>query len=111
MMQFLFELIVNLMVNLTLVKIIFFRSETPKEDSTRWKTAADAMLLMETRLEQLTTRDIKQQERVWTLEDQNRDLQQLLARARGGSHPPLPSPPTSDEDDDDRDSAIPPNSS
>lgn len=81
MMGALFEMVIHLMINLTLVKIIFFRdAKKAMGDSLSWKSAADAMQLMETRLEQLQSRDIRQQERVWALEDINRDLQQRVSR-------------------------------
>lgn len=115
-MSALLQLIIHLMITLTLVKLIFFRGKkSGNEDATSWKSAVDSMTLMESRLEQLQVRDIRQQERIWALEDQNRDLQQRVTRltkelllARSADAEPEPMPVIDDEDDD-RHDAIPVN--
>jgi hypothetical protein len=111
MVSFFFNLIVQLFITLILVKVMFFRKSdgpTTAEDTSRWKTAADAMSLMETRLEQLTQRDMKHQERVWALEDLNRDLQSRLNKM-GKDARPAPRQLNFDDDEDDQDNAIPRN--
>lgn len=115
MMRALLELVIHLMINLMLVKLIFFRGDAtkPMEDSISWKSAADSMNLMETRLDQLQQRDIHQQERVWALEDINRDLQQRVARLTKELllvRKPEETPPFDQDDhDDDRYDSIPTN--
>ena len=83
MMASLFEMMVYIIVNLLVVKMVFFRKQQgddSKTESVSWKSAVDSMSIMETRLHQLQERDVKQQERLWFLEDQNRDLTQRVAR-------------------------------
>lgn len=113
----LFELVIHLMINLMLIKLIFFRGDAkkPLDDSLSWKSAVDSMNLMETRIEQLQLRDIRQQERTWALEDLNRDLQQRVSRltkelllARPVEQPPFDCH-DDDDPDDDRYDSIPTN--
>jgi hypothetical protein len=112
MVSFFFNLIVQLFITLILVKVMFFRKgdgeTSTAEDTSRWKTAADAMSLMETRLEQLTQRDMKHQERVWALEDLNRDLQNRLNKMAKDTRA-APRQLNFDDDEDDQDNAIPRN--
>jgi hypothetical protein len=81
-MASLIELVIFVAINLLIVRIVFFRKQEskPEAESVSWKSAVDAMSIMEARLKQLQERDLKQQERIWSLEDMNRDLQTRLAR-------------------------------
>jgi hypothetical protein len=117
MMSSLIEMVVYLICALLAVKMVFFRKDQqtePKDKSVSWKLAVESMSIMETRLGQLQERDLKQQERIWALEDLNRDLQSRLARCTKEllrARPPSDSGPTplDDEEDDDFMHSIPPN--
>lgn len=112
MISFFLELLVHLIITLTLVKVMFGKTSGSKEEqsrSTHWEAAADSMVLLESRLEQLTQRDIKSQERVWALEDLNRDLQTRLG-VMGKNRSMVDRGPTFDDDDDDQSNSIPRNS-
>lgn len=110
------EMIIYLIVSLLAVKLVFFSSmskKAPEEVSTNWKSAADTMTVMESRIQLIQERDIKQQERIWALEDINRDLQARLAKTTKElmlvSHERRDKDePTNVDDDDDRHSSIPP---
>jgi hypothetical protein len=116
MMASLIEMVVYVVVALLAVKMVYFRQDQknknkPEERSLSWKSAAETMVVMEARLTQLQERDMKQQERIWSLEDQNRDLQSRLARATKEllMQNAVLSPPSmhpGDEDDEDDDDAI-----
>lgn len=121
MMASLFEMVVYIVVNLLVVKMVFFRKgqdNTPtKEESVSWKSAVDSMAIMETRLQQLQERDLRHQERTWALEDQNRDLTQRVARltkelllATGSNDEQGPNfDDDHGDDDDDHLHSVPPN--
>lgn len=117
MMASLFEMVVYIVVNLLVVKMVFFRKgrDTPKDESVSWKSAVDSMAIMETRLQQLQERDLRQQERTWALEDQNRDLTQRVARltkelliATRVPDEPTPIAESEGDDDDDHLHSVPP---
>lgn len=80
----LIEMAVYITVALLAVKLIYFRNapsaDTGKEQSTTWKSALDAMAVMEDRLAQVQQRDSVKQEKIWKLEDENSDLKARLAR-------------------------------
>ena len=116
MIQSFLEMVVYTVVALLAVKMVFFRKgqppKTTQQESLTWKSAADAMGIMEGRLTQLQERDLKQQERIWSLEDLNRDLQVRLARLTkellllNAAQSP-PSPDADDEDEHDVQNSIP----
>lgn len=84
MAEWFFFIIITTMLNLTLVKFIFFKDSgqggASKQDNVSWHAAVDQMSTMESRIDQLTKRDLKQQEKVWKLEDLNRELQEKTMR-------------------------------
>lgn len=84
MLATLIEMVVYITVALLAVKLFFFRKEgtqeTKKESSTTWKSALDAMQVMEDRLVHMQQRDLTKQERIFKLEDENADLKARLAR-------------------------------
>lgn len=118
MMASLIEMVVYTIVALLAVKLVFLRKEQtqtkPQNESLSWKSAVDTISTLEARLQQLTDRDLKAQERIWALEDLNRDLQHRLARATKELlrvSPPCDSGPTPlDDDDHDAAHSIPPSS-
>jgi hypothetical protein len=115
MMADIINMVVYLIVTLLAVKVVFFRKdqvETPaeKKDSSSWRGAVESMAIMEARMSQLQQRDLEQQQRIWALEDVNRDLQTRLARCTKELLrvcPPCDSGPTPLDDDDD-DAHLPP---
>jgi septal ring factor EnvC (AmiA/AmiB activator) len=118
MMASLIEMVVYVVVALLAVKMVFFRkgnTKKPEEQSLSWKSAAGSMAILETRITQLQDRDLKLQERIWALEDQNRDLQARLARAtqelliQTASLAPHPGDEEDEDDDHDAYHSIPPN--
>lgn len=85
MLATLIEMVVYIVAALLAVKLFFFRKDTPaqetkKENSASWKSALDAMAVMEDRLIQMQQRDLLKQERIFKLEDENADLKARLAR-------------------------------
>lgn len=120
MMADLLEMIVYIVVNLLVVKMVFFRNrvesaeKASETENVTWMSAVESMDAMENRLEQLQERDSKQQERIWALEDENRDLKNrtatltkellLLRRVEEEAGPNFDV-----DDEDDFDHSIPPN--
>lgn len=86
MLATIIEMVVYIIAALLAVKLFFFRKEgapaqeTKKENSASWKSALDAMAVMEDRLIQMQQRDLMKQERIFKLEDENADLKARLAR-------------------------------
>lgn len=120
MMAALLEMIVYISVNLLMVKMVFFRKGQEKIENSNgitWKSAMDSMSAMEIRLQEVNGRDLAHRERIWSLEDKNRDLQQrvihltkellLLSQSSDGNHGPDFS--IDDDDYDDLQNSVPTN--
>lgn len=120
MLASLLDTLVNVIVSLLAFKLFFGRSMNSTEvtsqqkerEGVSWKSAVETMTVMEARLQQLQERDMKHQERIWTLEDTNRDLQDRLSRATKELLRLRPAAASDPLDDDDFDAAnsIPPSS-
>lgn len=120
MLSSLLDTLVNVVIALLAFKLFFGRSlkagdvtaQQKEREGVSWKSAVETMTVMEARLQQLQERDMKHQERIWTLEDTNRDLQERIARSTKELlrlRPPAPSGPM-DDDDFDAANSIPPSS-
>ena len=75
--EWIFFIIINQIITLALMKFIsIMPSNTSdiKKENVTWHSAIDTMAAMESRIEQLASRDVKNQEQVWKLQDINRDL-------------------------------------
>ena len=103
--------IINQIIALTLVKLFLYKGDVSaneaKQDANSWHAAVDNMSKMESRIEQLVSRDVKNQEQVWQLQDLNRELQEKTMRLTkellAAKHDPEPHGGYGGDDDPDDD--------
>ncbi len=81
--EWLFFIVINQIITLALSKFVFGmpkNASDKKKENVTWHSAIDTMAAMESRIEQLVSRDAKNQEQVWKLQDLNRDLHNRTMR-------------------------------